>query len=100
MNVSVQAALALNGQVNPIPMDGAWKGSEWKLYTVYTCWIALELVVVYFFYVKTKYVIPTFLSFLPFPFSALPCVVLVRRLRVLMLSDQKGTHARGDRQDL
>jgi MFS family permease len=56
MNMSVQAALALNGQVNPIPMDGAWKGSEWKLYTVYTCWIALELVVIYFLYVETRYV--------------------------------------------
>jgi MFS family permease len=58
MNMSVQAALALNGQVNPIPMDGAWKGSEWKLYTVYTCWIALELVVIYFLYVETRYVLP------------------------------------------
>lgn len=56
MNVSVQAALTIQGQVNPIPIDGAWKGQEWKLYTVYTCWIAFELVCVYFFYVETKYV--------------------------------------------
>jgi MFS family permease len=54
MNMTVQAALAINGQVNPIPMDGAWKGAEWKLYTVYTVWIAFELVVVYFFFVETR----------------------------------------------
>jgi hypothetical protein len=54
MNMTVQAALAINGQVNPIPMDGAWKGAEWKLYTVYTCWIAFELVIVYFFFVETR----------------------------------------------
>lgn len=57
MNVSVQAALAFSGQVNPIPMDGAWNGQEWKLYTVYTCWIAFELVIVYMFYVETRYVL-------------------------------------------
>jgi sugar porter (SP) family MFS transporter len=44
MNIAVNVALVINNQVNPIPMDGAWKGSEWKLY---------------FFYVETKYA-PTF----------------------------------------
>lgn len=56
MNICVQAALAFGGQVNPIPMDGVWKGQEWKLYCVYTCWIAFELIIVYLFYVETKYV--------------------------------------------
>jgi hypothetical protein len=58
MNIAVNVALVINNQVNPIPMDGAWKGSEWKLYCCYTCWIAVELTFVYFFYVETKYVVP------------------------------------------
>jgi hypothetical protein len=58
MNVSVQAALAFSGQINPIPIDGAWKGEEWKLYTVYTVWIAFEFLIVYIFYVETRYVAP------------------------------------------
>lgn len=58
MNIAVNVALVMNNQVNPIPMDGVWKGTEWKLYCVYTAWIAVELVVVYFFYVETKYVKP------------------------------------------
>lgn len=44
MNFAVQLALVINNQVNPIPMDGVWEGEEWKLYCVYTCWIAIELV--------------------------------------------------------
>lgn len=40
--------------MNPIPLDGVWQGEEWKLYCVYTAWIAVELLVVYFFYVETK----------------------------------------------
>lgn len=56
MNVAVQVALVINNYVNPIPLDGAWKGTEWKLYCVYTAWIAVELVIVYLFYVETKYV--------------------------------------------
>ena len=54
MNIAVQVALVINNQVNPIPMDGAWKGEEWKLYCVYTVWIALELTFVFFLYVETK----------------------------------------------
>jgi sugar porter (SP) family MFS transporter len=61
MNISVNVALVINNYVNPIPMDGVWKGSEWKLYCVYTCWIAIELVFVYVFYVETKYVVPCLL---------------------------------------
>ena len=58
MNVSVQVALVINQYVNPIPLEGAWQGSEWKLYCVYTAWIACELVFVYFFYVETRYEYP------------------------------------------
>ena len=54
MNLFIQVALVINNYVNPIPLDGAWKGTEWKLYCVYTAWIAVELVIVYFFYVETK----------------------------------------------
>jgi len=54
MNFAVQLALVINNQVNPIPMDGVWKGEEWKLYCVYTCWIGVEFIVVYFVYVETK----------------------------------------------
>lgn len=57
MNIAVNVALVMNNQVNPIPMDGVWKGTEWKLYCVYTAWIAVELCFVYFFYVETKYVL-------------------------------------------
>jgi sugar porter (SP) family MFS transporter len=56
MNVAVQVALVIGQYVNPIPLQGAWLGSEWKLYCVYTAWIAAELVFVYFFYVETRYV--------------------------------------------
>ncbi|KAK4569730.1 hypothetical protein LTR86_002698 [Recurvomyces mirabilis] len=54
MNVAVQVALVINNYVNPLPWAGAWKHTEWKLYCVYTAWIAFELVVVYFLYVETK----------------------------------------------
>ncbi|KAI7175511.1 hypothetical protein KC352_g24249 [Hortaea werneckii] len=54
MNVAIQVALVINNYVNPIPLDGAWNGTEWKLYCVYTAWIAVELVIVYFFYVETR----------------------------------------------
>jgi len=54
MNVSVQVALVINNYVNPLPWAGAWKNSQWKLYCVYTAWIAAELVFVYIFYVETK----------------------------------------------
>ncbi|KAK3329759.1 general substrate transporter [Apodospora peruviana] len=53
MNVSVQAALTLNIYANP-PAFQAFEGHTWKLYIIYTCWIFLELVFVYFMYVETK----------------------------------------------
>jgi len=54
MNVAVQVALVINNQVNPIPMDGVWKGQEWKLYSVYTAWIFCELIFVWFMYIETR----------------------------------------------
>lgn len=58
MNLSVQVALTINNQVNPIPISkgGAWYNENWKLFAVYTGWVLLELIFVYFFYVETRYV--------------------------------------------
>ncbi|KAK3335388.1 general substrate transporter [Cercophora scortea] len=53
MNVSVQAALTLNIYANPLAFD-YFTGHTWKLYLIYTCWIFLELMFVYFMYVETK----------------------------------------------
>ncbi|KAK3394212.1 general substrate transporter [Podospora didyma] len=53
MNVSVQAALTLNIYANPLAFK-YFEGHTWKLYLIYTCWIFLELVFVYFMYVETK----------------------------------------------
>jgi len=38
--------------INPIGL--ARLNPQWKFYTIYCCWIAVELVVVYFFYIETK----------------------------------------------
>lgn len=40
-----------NQYVNPI----ALKHIGWKYYIVYDVWIVLELIVVYFFYIETRY---------------------------------------------
>lgn len=56
MNLSVQVALTINNYVNPIPLDGAWEGQNWKLFACYAGWVLLELIWVYFFYVETRYV--------------------------------------------
>jgi sugar porter (SP) family MFS transporter len=53
MNICVQAALTLNVYANPVAFD-YFVGHTWKLYLIYTCWIFLELVFVYFMYVETK----------------------------------------------
>lgn len=88
MNVAVNVALVMNNQVNPIPMDGVWKGTEWKLYSVYTAWIALELVFVYFFYVETKYVVlPSYLTVNNNQFANLTFL-------------SQGSHSRGNRPHL
>ncbi|KAJ9608791.1 hypothetical protein H2200_006562 [Cladophialophora chaetospira] len=52
MNFWVQVALVINQYVNPLGFDHL--KPNWKLYTIYTCWIAFELVFVYFLYVETK----------------------------------------------
>jgi len=46
----VDIALFFNQYVNPIALDAI----EWKYYIVYCCWLAVELAVVYFFYIETK----------------------------------------------
>lgn len=51
MFLMVDLALFFNQYVNPI----ALKHLDWKYYIVYCCWIAAELVVVYFFYIETRY---------------------------------------------
>ena len=60
MNLSVQAALAINNEVNPIPISkgAAWYNQNWKLFACYVGWVFLELIFVYFFYVETRYAIP------------------------------------------
>ena len=40
-----------NQYVNPIALDHI----HWKYYIVYDVWLAVELVVVYFFYIETRY---------------------------------------------
>ncbi|KAK0347959.1 hypothetical protein LTR91_005840 [Friedmanniomyces endolithicus] len=52
MNFFVQVALVFNQYINPIGL--ARLNPQWKFYTIYCCWIAVELVVVYFFYIETK----------------------------------------------
>lgn len=51
MFLMVDIALFFNQYVNPI----ALKHIAWKYYIVYDVWIAVELVVVYFFYIETRY---------------------------------------------
>ncbi|KEF60207.1 uncharacterized protein A1O9_05057 [Exophiala aquamarina CBS 119918] len=48
----VQVALVINQYVNPLGFKHL--NPNWKLYTIYTCWIASELVLVYFLYVETR----------------------------------------------
>jgi len=52
MNLTVQAALVLGNQTNPI----AWENlpHHYDLSLFYTIWIFIELLFVYFFYVETK----------------------------------------------
>ncbi|ORY68878.1 general substrate transporter [Pseudomassariella vexata] len=54
MQITVQAALCLNTYVNPVAFEGFGENNSWKLYLIYTCWIFIELCVVYFLYVETK----------------------------------------------
>lgn len=74
MNVAVQAALVINNYVNPLAISkgGPWQHDPWKLYCIYTAWIALELVFVYFVYPETRLVI-SFLHRLVLNLAVLTC---------------------------
>ncbi|KAF8551822.1 hexose transporter [Imleria badia] len=50
MNFVVSLALIFNQYVNPIALDAL----GWKYYLVYVCWIAFEVVFLWFFVVETK----------------------------------------------
>ncbi|WWC92059.1 uncharacterized protein L201_007013 [Kwoniella dendrophila CBS 6074] len=50
MQMSVNASLVFNQYVNPIALGKL----GWKLYIVYTCWLAFEFVYLYFTVVETK----------------------------------------------
>jgi hypothetical protein len=43
MNLCVQASLAISNQANPEGFE-FWKGETYKLYIIYCCWVAFELV--------------------------------------------------------
>ena len=51
MFLMVDIALFFNQYVNPIALNDI----EWKYYIVYCVWLAVELCVVYFFYIETRY---------------------------------------------
>ncbi|KJR83726.1 uncharacterized protein SPSK_00120 [Sporothrix schenckii 1099-18] len=53
MNYTIQAALTLNVYANPVAFD-YFNDHSWKFYLIYTCWIFLELLFVYFMYVETR----------------------------------------------
>lgn len=65
LNISVQIALLLNNYANPEAFK-AWEapageeednlegGNTWRLYLIYSIWIFLELLFVYFMYVETR----------------------------------------------
>jgi len=49
-NFTISLALIFNQYVNPVALDKL----QWKYYLVYVCWLAFELVFVYFFVIETK----------------------------------------------
>ncbi|KAJ3528956.1 hypothetical protein NMY22_g9196 [Coprinellus aureogranulatus] len=49
-NFAISLSLIFNQYVNPIALDDI----GWKYYIVYICWLAFELVFVYFFVIETK----------------------------------------------
>jgi len=51
MFLFVNLALFFNNYVNPVALDSI----GWKYYIVYCVWLAVELAVVYFFFVETRY---------------------------------------------
>jgi len=52
MNFWVQAALTVNQYANPLGFQHL--KPTWKLYTIYSVWIFIELIFVYFLYIETK----------------------------------------------
>jgi len=50
MFLAVDLALFFNTYVNPVALNKL----GWKYYIVYDCWLAFELMVVYFFYIETR----------------------------------------------
>lgn len=48
--LAIDVALFFNNYVNPIGLDHI----HWKYYIVYDCWLAVELAVIYFFWVETR----------------------------------------------
>lgn len=68
LNIFVQIALLLNTYLNPLAFE-AWEapkevdgtpsktgygGNTWRLYLIYTIWVAGELIFVYFMFVETR----------------------------------------------
>ncbi|OOQ89572.1 sugar transporter [Penicillium brasilianum] len=52
MNLTVQSALVLGNYTNPIAWDNL--PHHWNLSLIYTVWIFIELLFVFFFYVETR----------------------------------------------
>ncbi|KAE9366793.1 putative lactose permease [Stipitochalara longipes BDJ] len=50
MFLAVDLALFFNSYVNPVALAKL----DWKYYIVYDCWLAVEFVVVYFYYIETR----------------------------------------------
>jgi hypothetical protein len=50
MFLAVDLALFFNSYVNPVALGAL----DWKYYIVYDCWLAVEFVVVYLFYIETR----------------------------------------------
>ncbi|KAI1047346.1 hypothetical protein LB505_012769 [Fusarium chuoi] len=67
LNISVQIALLLNNYLNPLAFK-AWQapavpegeketgygGNTWRLYLIYTIWVAGEVIFIFFMYVETR----------------------------------------------
>ncbi|KAJ8694658.1 hypothetical protein PTI98_007315 [Pleurotus ostreatus] len=49
-NFAISLSLIFNQYVNPVALDAI----AWKYYIVYCCWLAFELVFLYFFIIETK----------------------------------------------
>ena len=54
LNITIQVALLLNEYANPVAFEAFGQNHAWKLYIIYTIWIGIELLFVYFMYVETK----------------------------------------------